>query len=70
MVHQSQTMRFSREVIEDVEWFTVTWLDSHPSTPRRTAHYPTAPRFRAWLVDEQGYLEHEADQAIEQLRVR
>lgn len=70
MVNQSQTMRFSREVIEGVEWFTVTWLDANPSEPRRTAHYPTAPRFKAWLIDDQGYLEHEAEQTIEQLCTR
>jgi hypothetical protein len=63
-------MRLSREVIEDVEWFTVTWIDADPAAPRRVAHYPTAPRFRTWLIDEQGYREAEADQTIEQLRRR
>jgi hypothetical protein len=70
MVHQSQTMRFSREVIEDVEWFTVTWLTADPAAPRRIAHYPTVARFRAWLTDDQGYRDGEADETIEQLRSR
>jgi hypothetical protein len=63
-------MRFSRELIEGVEWFTVTWLDADPGAPRRIAHYPTADRFKSWLVDDQRYRDLEADQTIEQLRSR
>ena len=68
--HSIQVMRFSRELSEQTEWFTVTWLQGTAEPTHVEHRFPGAERLKAWLLVEQEYSAYEVDTLIEQLRVK
>ena len=63
--HRTPGLRFARELDADVEWFKVTSDDINGSQVER--HFQAA-LLKAWLVDEEGLADDEADAFIAQLR--
>ena len=68
MHFRSETMRFSRDVVDGGEQFTVTWLTRGAAKPTLTVRFADEMQFSAWLQRDQAYSQQEADETIAQLR--
>ena len=68
MSSRTQVTRFSREVVDGVEWFAVRCVHDGGVHIELRHHFAGAPPFKRWLTVEQQYAEDEADALIATLR--
>ena len=68
MRSRTQVTRFSREVVDGVEWFAVRCIHDDGVRVERRHHFSGAAQFKTWLTAEQEYAEAEADTLIAHLR--
>jgi len=69
MVHRAQVMRFTFERVNGSEWFSAHWIDEADGVSHRCS-FGHVSRFKAWLLNDQGYGQEEADSLIERLRAQ